>query len=310
MLAGKVAVVTGSGRGLGRAYAQALAKAGAALVVNDVDDDVAKESAESIMQAGGRAVAVVAAVGSTETADLLVRTAVERFGRLDIMVTNAGALRDRTLRNTSDEDFDLVVGSHLRGTFTCGRAAAACFREQGGGGRLILVGSPAGQRASFGQTSYSASKAAIVGLARTWAVELERQNVTVNAIIPTALTRMVATIPGLTEHVEAAIRGEPVPAALRSAGLGTPDDVAPLVVWLASDAASDVTGQCIAAGGDRLAIWSHPVEVVSVLRHGGWDVGQIGDLLPSILREHRQEFRPAPLNIPPSGDTPDGRKAP
>jgi NAD(P)-dependent dehydrogenase (short-subunit alcohol dehydrogenase family) len=298
MLAGKVAVVTGSGRGLGRAYATALAAAGAAVVVNDVDDDVAKETTDAIAAAGGRAVTAIAPVGPAETAETLVRTAVEQFGRLDVMVTNAGALRDRTLRNTTDDDFDAVVGSHLRGTFTCGRAAAARFREQGGGGRLILIGSPAGQRASFGQTSYSASKAAIVGLVRTWAVELERQRVTVNAVIPTALTRMVATMPGLAGHVDRAARGEPVPPALRRAGLGTADDVAPLVVWLASDASADVTGQCLAAGGDRLAVWSHPVEVVSALRDGGWDLDGLGELLPALLREHRQDFRPAPLEIP------------
>jgi len=311
MLAGKVAVVTGSGRGLGRAYARALAAAGAAVVVNDVDDDVAKETADAITDAGGRAVSVVAPVGPAETAQTLVRTAVEQFGRLDIMVTNAGALRDRTLRNTTDDDFDLVVGSHLRGTFTCGRAAAAQFREQGGGGRLILIGSPAGQRASFGQTSYSASKAAVIGLVRTWAVELERQQVTVNAVIPTALTRMVATMPGLAEHVARAENGEPVPPALRRAGLGTPDDVAPLVVWLASDAAAGVTGQCLAAGGDRVAVWSHPVEVVSVLKDDGWNLDAISALLPTILREHRQEFRPAPLDVPSgSGPAPSEGKQP
>jgi NAD(P)-dependent dehydrogenase (short-subunit alcohol dehydrogenase family) len=300
MLAGKVAVVTGSGRGLGRAYATALAAAGAAVVVNDVDDDVAKETADAIAAAGGRAVTVTAPVGPAETAETLVRTAVGQFGRLDVMVTNAGALRDRTLRNTTDDDFDTVVGSHLRGTFTCGRAAAARFREQGGGGRLILIGSPAGQRASFGQTSYSASKAAVVGLVRTWAAELERHRVTVNAVIPTALTRMVATMPGLAGHVARAAAGEPVPAALRRAGLGTPDDVAPLVVWLASDASAGVTGQCLAAGGDRLAVWSHPVEVVSALRDGGWDLDGLGELLPALLREYRQDFRPAPLEIPPA----------
>jgi 3-oxoacyl-[acyl-carrier protein] reductase len=302
MLAGKVAVVTGSGRGLGRAYARALAAAGAAVVVNDLDGDVARQTADDITAAGGRAIPVVAAVGSSETADLLVSTAVAELGRLDIMVTNAGALRDRTLRNTTDEDFELVLGSHLRATFTCGRAAAARFREQGDGGRLILVGSPAGQRASFGQTAYSAAKAAIVGMVRTWAVELERQQVTVNAIIPTALTRMVATIPGLAEHVASMDRGAPVPPTLRRAGLGTPDDVASLVVWLASDGASTVTGQCLAAGGDRLAIWSHPTEVISVLREGGWGVDEIEEAFAPLVQEYRQEFRPRPLTIPPAAE--------
>ena len=301
MLAGKVAVVTGSGRGLGRAYAQALAAAGAAVVVNDLDADVARDTAEQIAAKGGRASVVVAPVGSSETADQLVATAVREFGRLDVMVTNAGALRDKTLRNTTDDDFDLVVGSHLRGTFTCGRAAVARFREQGDGGRLILVGSPAGQRASFGQTAYSASKAAIVGLTRTWAVELERQRVTVNAIVPTALTRMVATMPGMADHVAAVDRGEPVPVALRRAGLGTPDDVAALVVWLASDRAAHVTGQCLGAGGDRLAIWSHPGEVQTILRDGGWSAADVDEVLGRVLHQRAQEYRPEPLDLPTAG---------
>src|SRR5690606_2834128 len=171
MLDGRVAVVTGAGRGLGRAYAKALAAAGAAVVVNDIDADVAEETVSEITKNGGKAVVEVDPVGETETAQALVDRAVNEFGRLDVMVTNAGVLRDRTLRNVTDEDFDLVLRTHLRGTFTCGRAAFLRFREQGEGGRLILVGSPAGQRASFGQTAYSAAKAAIVGMARTWAVE-------------------------------------------------------------------------------------------------------------------------------------------
>jgi 3-oxoacyl-[acyl-carrier protein] reductase len=298
MLAGRVAVVTGSGRGLGRAYARALAAAGAAVVVNDLDGEVATSTVEQIVAAGGRATAVVAPVGPAETADELVATAVAEFGRLDVMVTNAGALRDKTLRNTTDDDFDLVVGSHLRGTFTCGRAAAARFREQGGGGRLILVGSPAGQRASFGQTAYSASKAAIVGLARTWAVELERQQVTVNAIVPTALTRMVATMPGMADHVAAVDRGEQVDPALRRQGLGSPDDVAPLVVWLASDAAAHVTGQVLGAGGDRLAVWCHPTEMLTLLRDGGWTVADVDQALGPALRRRPQEFRQALPELP------------
>lgn len=298
LLAGKVAVVTGSGRGLGRAYARALAEAGAAVVVNDVDADVAASTAHEIRAAGGRSAVVVAAVGPGSTAEELVGTAVAEFGRLDVMVTNAGALRDKTLRNTSDDDFDLVVGSHLRGTFTCGRAAAARFREQGEGGRLILVGSPAGQRASFGQTAYSASKAAIVGLARTWAVELERQQVTVNAIVPTALTRMVATMPGMAEHVAAVERGEAVAPTLRRQGLGSPDDVAPLVVWLACDAAAHVTGQCLGVGGDRLAIWSHPGEEMTLLNDGGWSLPDVDEVFGPVLRRHSQEYRPDPLELP------------
>jgi NAD(P)-dependent dehydrogenase (short-subunit alcohol dehydrogenase family) len=297
MLDGRVAVVTGAGRGLGRSYARALAAAGASVVVNDLDADVAEETVKSIVDAGGSAVAEVGAVGGSEMADALVARAVSEFGRLDVMITNAGALRDKTLRNTTDEDFDLVVTSHLRGTFTCGRAAVARFREQGEGGRLILVGSPAGQRASFGQTAYSASKGAIVAMMRTWAVEHAKIGVTVNAIVPTALTRMVATIPGLGELVEKAGRGEPVPEHLRRQGLGTPDDVAPVVVYLASAESSGVTGQAIATGGDRIALWTHPAQVAEQFRTGGWTAEAVRDLFAGPLKDELQDYLPAPLDL-------------
>ncbi|MDW4908521.1 SDR family oxidoreductase [Streptomyces sp. ADMS] len=297
MLDGRVAIVTGAGRGLGRAYARALGAAGAAVVVNDLDAEVAEETADAITGAGGAAVAHVGAVGGSEFADALVRRAVDEFGRLDVMVTNAGALRDRTLRNTTDDDFDLVVTSHLRGTFTCGRAAAARFREQGGGGRLILVGSPAGQRASFGQTAYSASKGAIVAMTRTWAVELAKIDVTVNAIVPTALTRMVATMPTLGDLVAKVDAGEPVPEAARRQGLGSPDDVAPVIVYLASKASVHVTGQAIAAGGDRIGLWTHPGEVEQQFRPGGWTTESVGELFAGAYVDRLQEFRPTPLDL-------------
>jgi NAD(P)-dependent dehydrogenase (short-subunit alcohol dehydrogenase family) len=297
MLDGRVAVVTGSGRGLGRSYARALAAAGASVVVNDIDGDVAEETVRSIVDAGGAAVAEVGAVGRAEMAEALVARAVNEFGRLDVMITNAGALRDKTLRNTTDEDFDLVVGSHLRGTFTCGRAAVVRFREQGDGGRLILVGSPAGQRASFGQTAYSASKGAIVAMMRTWAVEHAKIGVTVNAIVPTALTRMVATMPGLGELVEKADRGEPVPEGIRRQGLGTPDDVAPVVVYLASEESAHITGQAIAAGGDRIAMWTHPGEVAAQIRPGGWSPEAVAEAFSGPLKTELQEYRPAPLDL-------------
>jgi NAD(P)-dependent dehydrogenase (short-subunit alcohol dehydrogenase family) len=300
-LHGKVAVVTGAGRGLGRAYARALGAAGAAVVVNDLDVELAEETAQAITSAGGSAVGEGSAIGSTEAADALVRRAVEQFGRLDVMVTNAGILRDRTLLKMADEDFDLVVLTHLRGTFTCARAAARQFREQGGGGRLILIGSPAGQRASFGQTGYTASKAGIVGLVRTWAAELERSGTTVNAVIPVALTRMVASIPGMAELVEKADRGEPIPAEVRTSGLGTADDVAPLVVFLASDAAAGITGQAIGVGGDRISIWSHPAEVIAEVREGGWSVDAIAEAFPTAFQPHLQPFKPDTVPGAPEG---------
>ncbi|GAB3158870.1 SDR family oxidoreductase [Microbispora hainanensis] len=271
-LSGKVAVVTGAGRGLGRAYAEALAAAGAAVVVNDVDGDAAAQVVEAITAGGGQARSVVAAVGSAEVADLLVATAVKEFGRLDVMVTNAGILRDRVLWKMSDDDFDAVIGVHLRGTFTCARAAAIRMREQGSGGRLILISSPAGQRGNFGQTNYAAAKAGIVAMARTWALELARANITVNAVVPVAATEMTKTIPVFAPIIEESERtGKPFPEWLRKdEGLGTVEDVAGLVVFLASDASAGVTGQAVGIGGDRLALWSHPAEKAVAFADGGW----------------------------------------
>jgi NAD(P)-dependent dehydrogenase (short-subunit alcohol dehydrogenase family) len=276
---GKVAVVTGAGRGLGRAYAEALARAGAAVVVNDVDAEAAGAVVEAIEADGGQAVGVVAPVGPTSTADLLVSTAVEAFGGLDVLVANAGVLRDRVLWKMSDDDFDAVVDVHLRGTFTCGRAAAVRMREQGRGGRLVLISSPAGQRGNFGQTNYAAAKAGIVAMARTWASELARADITVNAVVPVAATAMTRTIPAFAPAIEEAERtGAPLPDWLRrDEGLGTVEDVASLVVFLASDAARHITGQAIGIGGDRLALWSHPREKAVALHDGGWTARAIAE---------------------------------
>jgi NAD(P)-dependent dehydrogenase (short-subunit alcohol dehydrogenase family) len=290
-LSGKVAVVTGSGQGLGAAYARALAAAGARVVVNDVNADAAQATVDDITAAGGSAVAEVVGVGTTQAAQALVDRAVSTFGQLDVMVTNAGILRDRVLWNLTDDDFDAVIHVHLRGTFTCAREAVRRFREQGRGGRLILAGSPAGQRGNFGQTNYAAAKAGIAAFARTWAMECARAGITVNAIIPNAATAMTRTIPFLAPFVEAMERGEPIPAVVRrAASFGTADDVAPLVVYLASDAAAEVTGQCIGIGGDRLSLWSHPEEVRSAFRDGGWDADAIADAYPATVGEVPQTF--------------------
>lgn len=270
-LAGKTAIVTGSGQGLGLAYARELARQGASVVVNDVDAATAASAVAAITAEGGTAVAVVAPVGSAETADALVAAAVENFGRLDILVTNAGILRDAVLWKMSDDDFDRVIAVHLRGTFTCVRAAAGYFREAGHGGRVICIGSPTGQRGNFGQTNYAAAKAGIVGMVRTWAMELKKAEVTVNAVIPVAATAMTATIPYFAAAVEADAAGEPMPSFFRhDLGFGTSDDVAGLIAYLGSDAAAGVTGQAIGVGGDRLQVWSHPEPVATEYRDGGW----------------------------------------
>jgi NAD(P)-dependent dehydrogenase (short-subunit alcohol dehydrogenase family) len=272
-----VAIVTGAGRGLGSAYARALAAAGASVVINDVDGESAQNAAAAIESHGGVVAVHVGPVGSSETSDELVQTAFDNFGRLDAMITNAGVIRDRVLWKMTDEDFDEVVNVHLRGTFTCARSAATHFREAGHGGRLILVGSPAGQYGNFGQSNYAACKAGITAMARAWAMELARSEVTVNCIIPTAATDMTKTIPAFAPHIEAwEVDGTPLPEWLRrDQALGSVDDVAPLVVFLVSDESSEITGQTIGLGGDRLAIWSYPDEVATIFREGGWDADGI-----------------------------------
>ena len=183
-----------------------------------------------------------------------------------------------------DEDFDAVIHTHLRGTFTCARAAARHFRNAGHGGRLILVSSIAGQRGNLGQTAYSAAKAGIAAMARTWSIELGRLGVTVNAIVPNALTAMTQTIPALKPFADAIAQGQPLPDSLRKDfGLGGPEDVAAAFVYLASERSAGITGQCIGIGGDRLSVWSHPVEADHRLRDGGWDAEALADALEGPL---------------------------
>ncbi|WP_035701210.1 SDR family oxidoreductase, partial [Glycomyces tenuis] len=232
---------------------------------------------------GGRAVAAPGAVGATAVAEALAERAFKEFGRLDGLIANAGVLRDRILWKMSDEDFDTVLDVHLRGTFTCVRAAVRRMREQGEGGRIIVVGSPAGQRGNVGQTNYSAAKAAIVGMVRTWAMECARDRIAVNALIPVAATSMTEHIPVFEPYVRAwEERHEPLPAWLRAgAGFGTPEDAAGLPVFLMSEAAAAVTGQAIGIGGDRLSLWSHPRESVTAYRGGGWDADAIAAVWPA-----------------------------
>ena len=289
-LTGKVAVVTGSGRGLGLAYATELARRGAAVVINDVDAGVAQDAVSAIAAEGGTAVAEVVPVGTSEAAQALVDRAVNEFGRLDILVNNAGILRDSTLWKMTDEQFDAVITTHLRGTFTCTRAAAIKLREQGEGGRIICVGSPTGQVGNFGQTNYAAAKAGIVGMVRTWAMELARAEITVNAIVPVAATGMTETVPFVQPYIEMLKAGEPLPAfARQELGFGTPEDAAGLVAFLASDAAASITGQAIAIGGDRLALWSHPAEVVVEVADGtGWSADANAEVWPEKVAPAQQ----------------------
>lgn len=303
-LDGKVAIVTGSGAGLGLAYAQELARQGASVVINDVNQETADAAVASITAAGGKAVAAVVPVGTSEAADQLVKTAVDTFGGLDILVNNAGILRDKSLLKMSDEDFDLVIGVHLKGTFTCVRAAYAYFKENGVAGRIVCIGSPTGQRGNFGQTNYAAAKAGIVGMVRTWALEMKRAGVMVNAVIPVAATAMTKTVPFFQKAVEADERGEAMPSFFRhDLGFGTADDVAGLIAFLSSPEADGVTGQAIGVGGDRLQVWSHPEPVATEYHEGGWDYAtmqtQGAELVKGNLQEVGEKMPPLPAELEP-----------
>ena len=301
-LDGQTAIVTGGGAGLGAAYARALAAAGAAVVVNDVSAEGAAATVAAIEQAGGRATAVVTPVGSSEAAQQLVDTAISTFGGLDILVTNAGILRDKSLLKMTDDDFDQVIDVHLRGTFTCVRAAYASFKERGVAGRIIAIGSPTGQRGNFGQTNYAAAKAGIVGMVRTWALEMERAGVVVNAVVPVAATAMTRTVPYFAAAIEADDAGEAMPDFYRrELGFGTADDVAGLVVFLASEQAAGITGQVIGIGGDRIQLWSHPEPVLSEFRSGGWSGDDVAEGFAPALRAQLQsvgeQFPPLPSEL-------------
>jgi NAD(P)-dependent dehydrogenase (short-subunit alcohol dehydrogenase family) len=304
-LNGKVAIVTGSGQGLGLAYARELARQGASVVVNDVNAETAAAAVDQIREDGGQAVAVVAPVGTTEAAKALVAGAVEAFGRLDILVTNAGILRDKSLLKMTDEDFDLVINVHLKGTFTCVREAFAYFKENNIAGRIITIGSPTGQRGTFGQTNYAAAKAGIVGMVRTWALEMKKAGVTVNTVVPVAATAMTKTVPYFQKAVEAEERGEAMPSFFRhDLGFGTADDVAGVIAYLASDEAASISGQVIGVGGDRLQVWTHPEPAATEYREGGWSyealVERGADVIGARQQSVGEKFLPLPQELQPT----------
>ena len=301
-LDGKVAIITGSGQGLGLAYATELDRQGASVVINDVNQQAADAAVQSITEAGGKATAVVAPVGSTETALALIQGALDAFGRLDILVTNAGVLRDKSILKMTDDDFDTVINVHLRGTFTCVREVYRHFKENNQPGRIITIGSPTGQYGNFGQTNYAAAKAGIVGMVRTWALEMKKAGVTVNTVVPVAATAMTETVPYFASAIEADKRGEAMPDFFRKTlGFGRSDDVAGLVAWLASDDAAHITGQAIGIGGDRLQLFSHPTPVVTEYAEGGWTFDKLAaeasDLFAGKLASVGETFPPLPEEL-------------
>jgi 3-oxoacyl-[acyl-carrier protein] reductase len=248
-LEGKSCIVTGAGRGIGRAVALAFAGEGARVVVNDVDKDAANEV---VGELGDRAVANYEPIGSVAAAESVVQTAVDAFGQLDVIVNNAGVLRDRMLHKMSEEEFDVVIEVHLKGTWACGRAAVQHWRplakqeatsDRPRHRKIINVTSASGLLGSVGQSNYAAAKMGIVGLTKTWAKELGPLNINVNAIAPAALTAMTEP---LLEEPDAARKRL---ARFALGRYGAPEEIAPGFVYLASSESDYVTGQILCIDG-------------------------------------------------------------
>jgi len=277
LLEGRVAIVTGAGRGIGRAHALELARQGAKVVVNDFGVSIAGEKGDSpahdvvaeIEALGGAAVANGADVADFEQAAAMVQQAIDTFGALDVLVNNAGFVRDRMLVNTSEEEWDAVIRVHLKGHFAPLRHAGAYWRNEAKEGRtraarVINTSSGAGLQGSIGQGTYSAAKAGIAGLTLVAAAELGRYGVTVNAIAPVAKTRM-------TE------------GAFDTSAMALPEDNAPIVAWLASEEAADVTGRVIEIDGGRICLeqgWAHgPANDLG----RRWETAEVGDALRELI---------------------------
>ncbi|MFE2287862.1 SDR family oxidoreductase [Streptomyces sp. NPDC059443] len=276
-LAGKVVAVTGAGRGIGRAVALAAAAEGAKVVVNDYGVGIAggeptSEIAESVVKeiiaAGGEAVAVADDISTMAGGQRIVDTALAQYGRIDGVVCVAGNLRERMLFNMSEEEWDPVIATHLKGTFTVFRAASAVMRRQGSG---TLIGFTSGNhQGSVAQANYSAAKGGIISLVRSAALGLAKYGVTSNAVAPVARTRMSANVPMELKEI------------------GEPEDVAALVTYLLSDKAvavggEKITGQVYTIAGPKIAVWAQPRELRAGYAEGSWTPEKIADFLPGTV---------------------------
>ena len=281
LLAGKNAVVTGSTRGLGRAYAEALAAAGANVVINGRNPAQCEDAARAIgALGGGRAVPFSESVAGWDACGRLIETCHEAFGSVDILVNNAAIVRDRMIFNMTEDEYDEVLAINLKGHFACTRFAARLMRAQGSG-RIINMTADSGLSGYTGNSNYSATKGAIATVTRGWALELAKYGVTVNAVSPAAATEMTATIPGNIGDIKGA-RGLRHGGAA-AARTGAPEECAPLVVYLASDEAQDINGQIFGIGGDRLSLYSHPSPKIRVFREGGWTLDLIRERVAALM---------------------------
>jgi len=244
-LENRTIIVTGAGLGLGKGYAKGLAHEGASIVVNDVSVDEATATVNEIKEAGGKAVTCVGAVGTKEVAQKLVETAVNAYGRLDVLVNNAGITRDSLMINMTEDQWDAVINVHLKGTFLNTQAAVRYMIEKGIKGRIINITSGSGIYGTIGQANYSAAKAGIIGLTKSNARELVRYGICVNVIAPAARTAMTESIP---EKLRAQMY-ERIGKRNTLQRVGEPEDVVPMVIFLASEESYFVSGQLIEVMG-------------------------------------------------------------
>ncbi len=263
ILDGKAAVVTGSGRGIGRGHCLQLAAQGAAVVVNDVDEAEARKVADEIAAQGGRAIPNGDDVASREGARRLVAQCVDEFGAIHALVNNAGNARDRSFLKMSDDEFEAVFRVHVLGTFRCGQEAALRMRDQGSGGAIVNTVSAA-HFGNFGQTNYAAAKGAIASMTYTWAVELARYGIRVNAISPLGTTRMSETAQATGPD------GRPLELPFIDPTLN-----GPFVAYLCSDEADWITGQVFGTGGERVVVLEQPRYGTGMFRSGGWPVEEL-----------------------------------
>lgn len=280
---GKVLIVTGAGRGIGREMAILGAKEGAKVVVNDLGGSVdgeggasqqpAEEVVETIKKAGGHAIANFNSVADPSSAQAIVKSAVDNFGRVDAVINNAGILRDRIFHRMSIEDWKQVIDVHLNGAFYVSRAAANYFKDQESGA-FVHFTSTSGLIGNFGQANYAAAKLGIVGLSKGIALDMARFNVRSNCISPFAWSRMIGTIPTDTPEQQARV------AKIQKM---TPDKIAPLAIFLVSDLAKGVTGQIMAARMHELFLFSQNRPIRSVHSESGWTPQKIADIaLPAM----------------------------
>ncbi len=317
-LEGKVAVVTGSGRGIGRGVAMLMAAEGANVVVNDPgvsldgtghDDGPAEQVVAEIKAKGGTAVASFDSVASVAGGESIIKTALDSFGRLDILVNVAGILRDRMVFNMTPEEWDAVIAVHLKGHYCTIKPASVLMRQQRCG-RIINFSSSSGLTGNAGQANYGAAKAAIAGLTRVVARDLGRYGVTCNAIAPGAATRMTQSVPQSARELRAragiqtgslmsptvaggaagaataapAAAG-PAPQGQGAEGIGSrdPEAVAPMVCFLATDFAWNINGQIFSVAGGTVSVMNHPLAYRSVFKPGMWTLDELDQIVPASL---------------------------